>query len=126
MKKTRFIGAFICEIRQHDEMEFESLVDSGIKFPKNLPNSLVNKFGVLYLSGKEVMVPLDGQHRLAALEFAISGKDEKKNDIKGLTPNPQVASDTCTVILIKHDIEKSRKIFNSPINMPNLQRRPII
>ena len=64
-------------IRQHDEMEFESLVDSGIKFPKNLPNSLVNKFGVLYLSGK-VMVPLDGQHRLAALEFAISGKDEKK------------------------------------------------
>ena len=108
----RFIGAFICEVRQHDEMEFESLVDAGVKFPKALPNSLMNKFGILYLSGSEIMIPLDGQHRLAALDFAISGKDEKKNDIKGLTPNPAVASDTCTVILIRHDLEKARKIFN--------------
>ena len=108
----RFIGAFICEVRQHDEMEFESLVDAGVKFPKALPNSLMNKFGILYLSGSEIMIPLDGQHRLAAIDFAISGKDEKKNDIKGLTPNPAVASDTCTVILIRHDLEKARKIFN--------------
>ena len=110
--EDRFIGAFICEVRQHDEMEFESLVDAGIKFPKALPNSLMNKFGILYLSGSEIMIPLDGQHRLAALDFAISGKDEKKNDIAGLTPNPSVASDTCTVILIRHDLEKARKIFN--------------
>ena len=48
------------------------------------------------------MIPLDGQHRLAALGFAISGKDEKKNDIAGLTPKSSVASDTCTVILIRH------------------------
>ena len=108
----RFIGAFICEVRQHDEMEFESLVDAGVKFPKALPNSLMNKFGILYLSGSEIMIPLDGQHRLAALDFAISGKDEKRNDIKGLTPNPAVASDTCTVILIRHNLEKARKIFN--------------
>jgi DNA sulfur modification protein DndB len=108
----RFIGAFICEVRQHDEMEFESLVDAGVKFPKALPNSLMSKFGILYLSGSEIMIPLDGQHRLAALDFAISGKDEKRNDIKGLTPNPAVASDTCTVILIRHNLEKARKIFN--------------
>ena len=110
--EDRFIGAFICEVRQHDEMEFETLVDAGIKFPKALPNSLMNKFGILYLSGSEIMIPLDGQHRLAALDFAISGKDEKKNDIKGLTPNPNVAADTCTVILLRHDLEKARKIFN--------------
>jgi len=110
--EDRFIGAFIVEVRQGDEMEFESLVDAGVKFPKALPNSLMNKFGILYLSGSEVMIPLDGQHRLAALEFAISGKDEKKNDIKGLSANPAVAADTCTVILIKHDLEKARKIFN--------------
>jgi len=108
----RFIGAFIVEVRGDEEMEFESLVDAGIKFPKALPNSLMNQFGILYLSGSEVMIPLDGQHRLAALEFAISGKDERKNDIKGLTPNPKVAEDTCTVILIRHDLEKARKIFN--------------
>lgn len=108
----RFIGAFIVEVRGDEEMEFESLVDAGIKFPKALPNSLMNQFGILYLSGSEVMIPIDGQHRLAALEFSISGKDERKNDIKGLTPNPKVAEDTCTVILIRHDLEKARKIFN--------------
>jgi DNA sulfur modification protein DndB len=72
----------------------------------------MNKFGILYLSGSEIMIPLDGQHRLAALDFAITGKDEKKNDIKGLKPNPEVAADTCTVILIRHDLDKARKIFN--------------
>jgi len=110
--KDRFIGAFIVEVRQHDEMEFESLVDAGAKFPKALPNSLMNQFGILYLSGSEIMVPLDGQHRLKALEFAISGKNEKQQDIPGFKPNPEVAEDTCTVILIKHDLEKARKIFN--------------
>lgn len=110
--EDRFIGAFIVEVRQHEEMEFESLVDAGIKFPKALPTSLMNKFGILYLSGSEIMIPLDGQHRLAALDFAITGKDEKKNDIKGLKPNPEVAADTCTVILIRHDLDKARKIFN--------------
>ena len=110
--EDRFFGAFICEVRKHQEMEFESLVDAGAKFPKGLPNSLMNQFGILYLSGNEVMVPLDGQHRLAALKFAISGKDQRSEDIKGLTPNPDVASDTCTVILIKHDLEKARRIFN--------------
>lgn len=110
--EDRFFGAFIAEVRQHENMEFESLVDAGIKFPKALPSSLMSKFGLLYLEGSEVLIPLDGQHRLAALEFAISGKDEKKNDIKGLSPNPEVARDTCTVILIKHDLEKARKIFH--------------
>ena len=110
--EDRFIGAFIVEVRQHEEMEFESLVDAGIKFPKALPTTLMNKFGILYLSGSEIMIPLDGQHRLAALDFAITGKDEKKNDIKGLKPNPAVAADTCTVILIRHNLDKARKIFN--------------
>ena len=110
--EDRFFGAFIVEVRQHDEMEFEGLVDSGIKPPKGIPNSLMNQFGILYLSGSEIMIPLDGQHRLAALEFAISGKDQKQADIKGLTPNPKVAEDTCTVIMIRHDLEKARRIFN--------------
>lgn len=109
--EDRFIGAFIVEVRNDDEMEFESLIDAGVKFPKGFGNAM-NPFGVLYLSGSEIMVPLDGQHRLAALDFAISGKNEKKQDIKGLEPNPQVANDSCTVILVRHDLEKSRKIFN--------------
>ncbi|WP_445779279.1 DNA sulfur modification protein DndB [Shewanella sp.] len=110
--EDRFIGAFIVEVRNADEMVFESLTEAGVKGPRALPQSLMNQFGVLYLSGAEVLIPLDGQHRLAALKFAISGVDEKSQSIKGLTPNPKIAEDTCTVILIKHDLEKARKIFN--------------
>ena len=59
-----------------------------------------------------MLVPLDGQHRLAALMFAISGKDERQQPIRGLDAKTDVANDDCTVILIKHDEKKSRKIFN--------------
>ena len=108
----RFIGAFIVAVHQHEEMEFESLVDAGAKFPRGMPNSLMNQFGVLYLSGNEILVPLDGQHRLAALKFAISGKNNEQKDIPFFEGNPKVAEDTCTVILIRNDPVKARKIFN--------------
>lgn len=108
----RFLGAFIVAVYQHEEMEFESLVDAGAKFPRGMPNSLMNQFGVLYLSGQEVLVPLDGQHRLAALTFAISGKNQEKKDIPFFEANPKVAEDSCTVILLRNDPVKSRKIFN--------------
>lgn len=110
--EDRFIGSFIVAVHQDDEMEFESLVDAGIKFPKAMPNSLMKQFGVLYLSGSEVLVPLDGQHRLAALKFAIDGKDNKGKPIPLLKANPKVAEDVCSVIMIRHDAQKARKIFN--------------
>jgi len=109
--EDRFIGAFIVMAMQDDEMEFESLVDAGAKFPKGMPNSLMSQFGVLYLSGSEVLVPLDGQHRLAALKFAIEGKDNKGKDLD-FGANPKIAEDFCTIILISNDPHKSRKIFN--------------
>lgn len=108
----RFIGAFIVAIHQHEDVQFESLVDSGIKFPAIMPKSVSNQFGVLYLSGSEVLVPLDGQHRLAALKFAITGKDEKDAEIPGLHGSTELANDVCTVIFIRNDPQKSRKIFN--------------
>lgn len=109
--KDRFIGAFIVEVRNHQEMLFSSLEDAGVKFPTSFGPAKI-PFGVLYLSGGEVMIPLDGQHRLAALDFAMTGKNEKRADISGLKANIEVGSDTCTVILVRHDAEKSRKIFN--------------
>jgi DNA sulfur modification protein DndB len=108
----RFIGAFIVAAHQDEEMEFESLVDAGMKFPKAMPNSLMKQFGVLYLSGSEVLVPLDGQHRLAALKFAIEGKDNTGKELPLFTANPKVAEDVCTVILVRNDAQKARKIFN--------------
>ncbi len=110
--EDRFFGAFIVAIHNDEEMEFESLVDAGIKFPKAMPNSLMKQFGVLYLSGSELLVPLDGQHRLAALRFAITGKDNTGKELPFFQAKSEVAEDVCTVIMVRDDPQKSRKIFN--------------
>ena len=113
--EDRFFGAFIVTMINSDDIKFEPstniLRGSGVP---ELYREAAEAFGFLSLKGSEVLVPLDGQHRLAALKFAISGKDEKQQDIDGLgeyTGN-EIAGDDCTVLLIQHDSMKSRKIFN--------------
>ena len=110
----RFFGAFIVSMNAQEDIEFESatsILKGGIP---GLYKGAAAAFGFLTLKGSEVLVPLDGQHRLAALMFAITGKDEKQRPIGGLGEiNPSdIAMDDCTVILVKHDTTKSRKIFN--------------
>ena len=107
----RFFGAFIVSVLNADGVEFEPLGDMAPKIP-NLYKKAGKAFGFLTLSGSEVMVPLDGQHRLAALDFAITGKDEGKRPIDDFEANVSVAADVCAVILIVHDAAKSRGIFN--------------
>ena len=107
----RFFGAFIVSVLHAEGIEFEPLGNLISRIP-NLYKSAGNSFGFLTLEGDEILVPLDGQHRLAALEFAISGRDERHQSIPGLEANTDVAKDDCTVILIKHEAIKSRKIFN--------------
>ena len=108
----RFIGSFIVVVKNDKGMAFECFSDAGIKIPKLLGHSFAENIGILTFSGGELLVPLDGQHRLAALKFATTGKDEKGTDITGIAANEELAEDTCTLILIRDDIEKSRKIFN--------------
>lgn len=107
----RFFGAFIVDIFNGDDVQFEP-IGAIVKNLPTLYQHAARTFGFLYLQGDEVLVPLDGQHRLAALKFAISGKDEKSKDIAGISPNLDVAKDSCTVILIRHQPKKARKIFN--------------
>ena len=108
----RFFGAFIVTMLHSEKTDFEPMTKIfGEKVP-NLYRSAGSAFGFLTLEGTEVLVPLDGQHRLAALGFAITGKDEKQQHIRDLEPRTEVAEDICTVLLIKHDESKSRKIFN--------------
>lgn len=108
----RFFGAFIVTMLNSEDTEFEPMTRIfGDKVPK-LYKSAGSAFGFLTLEGTEVLVPLDGQHRLAALDFAMTGRDDKQQPIKDLEPRIEVAEDICTVILIKHDPTKSRKIFN--------------
>ena len=108
----RFFGAFIASILNHENIEFEEISDI---FPGKIPASYrkaADAFGFLTLQGSEILVPLDGQHRLVALLFAISGKDEKQQPLMNFVAQASIAKDVCTVMLIKHDEKKSRKIFN--------------
>lgn len=107
----RFFGALIVDVINGEEMEFEPLGRIAGKPPK-LYETAARAFGFLTLSGKEVLVPLDGQHRLAALKFALSGKDERQRPITLFDPNTEIATDDILLILVKHDRGKARKIFN--------------
>jgi len=107
----RFFGAFIVDIYNGEEIVFETL-DSVIPRLPNAYRGSGNSIGFLTFPGGETLVPLDGQHRLAALKFAISGKDERDNDITGINATFEVGNDDCTVILVKHEELKARKIFN--------------
>ena len=58
-----------------------------------------------------MLVPLDGQHRLKAIEFAVTGRDQTGKPIPGLTQNEDLANDDVTVILVAYEARKARKIF---------------
>lgn len=107
----RFFGAFIVMMYK-GEIEFEPINNIYKGNVPKLYSNAAGAFGFLNFEGDEILVPLDGQHRLAALEFAITGKDQNQQSIKDVDPSPSVASDMCTVILVGNDTEKSRKIFN--------------
>ena len=107
----RFFGAFIVDIYNPKGVFFEPANDIIDKLP-GIYRSSARLFGFLHFSGEEVLIPLDGQHRLVALKFAIEGNDQKGKPIRGLDPNLEVAKDLVTVILVKHDERKARKIFN--------------
>ena len=107
----RFFGALIVDVLNADDMEFEEMGNVSSKIPK-LYQTASKAFGFLTLGGGEVLVPLDGQHRLAAIQFALSGKDERQRPIANVTPNPEMANDDVLLIMLKHDVVKGRKIFN--------------
>ena len=109
----RFFGGLIVDVINSEEMVFEAMdnVYQARRIP-NLYQTASKSFGFLTLSGGEMLVPLDGQHRLAAIQFALSGKDEKQKPIPGVSPNPELANDDVLLIMIKHESEKGRKIFN--------------
>lgn len=109
---SRFFGALIVAAMNFDEEEaFEPLTEVTTK---GLPRSYrvpATSMGFLVFNGGEVLVPLDGQHRLAAIEFAVTGRDERKNPIAGVPACSQLAEEDVTVILVPYKPDKARKIF---------------
>ncbi len=110
--ESRFFGAIIVAAMNFSTaVFFEPLSDVATKGLPKLYKTGTASMGFLIFSGGEVLVPLDGQHRLKAIEFAISGRDENGKNIPGITPCTQLADEDVSVILVPYEPTKARKIF---------------
>ena len=110
--ESRFFGAIIVAAFHFDEnIDWEPL---DVVVPKGVPKRYVadlESIGFLNFRGGEMLVPLDGQHRLKAIEFALTGRDEKSKDIPNMETCAHLAQEDVTVILIPYEPAKARKIF---------------
>ena len=110
---SRFFGAIIvAAINFGDHVSFEPLSTVATKGLPGLYQSAAESMGFLTFRGGEVLIPLDGQHRLKAIQFAVTGRDEKNRNIPAIsTPCTNLAQEDVTVILVAYDSRKARKIF---------------
>lgn len=109
---SRFFGAVIvAAINFGEEVLFEPLSDVTTRGLPNLYRTAASGMGFLTFKGGEVLVPLDGQHRLKAIEFAVSGRDERGRDIPNVRPCIELAQEDVTVVLVAYEPQKARKIF---------------
>ena len=60
---------------------------------------------------KEMLIPIDGQHRYAAIKTAITGKSIDDKELKDFKSNPSIEADDVSLILIRHK-DETRNIFN--------------
>ncbi len=110
----RFSGALVLAVVNHDKMAFEPLpnIGGGRNPVPQLYQSAARDMGFLTLNGNEILVPLDGQHRTKAFQFAIDGTDDNNRPIEGVKSNLELANDQVAVILVRFDAARSRRIFN--------------
>ncbi len=112
--ESRFFGAVIVAAMNFgEEVSFEPLSDVATRGLPGLYRSAAAGMGFLTFKGGEVLVPLDGQHRLKAIEFAISARDEKGREISDFSPCAQLAQEDVTVVLVAYEPQKARKIFHA-------------
>ena len=110
---SRFFGAVIVAAMNFgEEVSFEPLAEMTTKGLPGLYRKASTNMGFLTFEGGELLVPLDGQHRLKAIEFAVTGRDERGRDIAGIIkPCTQLAQEDVTVILVPYIPQRARKIF---------------
>ena len=108
--KDRFFGSLLVAMQHADQITFEPLTDVAAKLPVAYKTPAAGA-GFLTLKGGEVMFPIDGQHRLRAIKYAIDGRDSAGKDLD-LTPSTGLAQDDVVVVLFKFETEISRKIFS--------------
>jgi len=109
----RFFGAIIVAAENLKPSQFKPL--SKIT-AKDLPDAYdPGPMGFLTFKGGERMFPLDGQHRLKAIDFALRGTDEGGKKIVSIPkPARDLANEDVTVIVVPFDPQNpqiARKIF---------------
>ncbi|MGL5436961.1 MAG: DNA sulfur modification protein DndB [Lachnospiraceae bacterium] len=116
----RFFSSLVIDIYQGwEDIEFELLENITGKLPNAYKNAMEN-FGFVTFPGNQVLIALDGQHRLLSLKIAIKGKmgvpagvEWKPSWDKKVTPHPEIANEEVSVIFVKHESNaKIRKLFN--------------
>ena len=111
--ENRFSGALVLAIINPDNIAFEFLGDfPGGRHVPQLYQSASRDMGFLTLSGEEVLVPIDGQHRAKAFKFAMTGSDDNGKPLSRIKGNTALAEDQAAVILMRFDAHTSRLIFN--------------
>ncbi len=110
-REDRFYGAIILTIINGDEVEFEP-VEFLMKGLPRIYRSAFCSVGFLTLQGRELLVPLDGQHRVKAIQMAITGKGQGDKDLgEGFKQSETISNDDVPVMLVRQDPKKNRQIF---------------
>ena len=110
----RFTGALVLAVKNHEEMVFQSWDDVYSIKPALRPiyDYMHVNIGFLRRSGKEVFLPLDGQHRVKAFKYAIDGVNSKNRPILDAQANTDLGRDEVPVILVRFIPLPARRIFN--------------
>ncbi len=135
-----FMGAVVLQADKLADDCFDPLIGKGALAPDSVIRPYrdsAKQFGFLNLTGGEVLRPLDGQHRLKALDFAIRGLDDQGKQLPPTPPPASSASESAkksknvaspsqpasegsaevlanedvTVIVVRANLERARKIF---------------
>lgn len=111
---NRFSGSLVLAVQNDEKMIFEELskVTGRLDSLPGLYKDAASEMGFVVMSGQEVLVPLDGQHRAKAFKVAIEGHAANDRDPPSILPNMDLARDVVAVILVRFDKKLSRYIFN--------------
>jgi len=115
--KDRFFSSLVVAIYKGEEPDFIPLEELiNLNDPNLRPlREPTKRFGYLTIPENSILVPLDGQHRLAALKMAITGKDQEDKEIPNniFEHNPDLADEDVSIILFRFQAKQAKSIFNS-------------
>lgn len=111
---ARFSGALVLAVVDPDDtMAFEPLNQfAGRSITPALYQAAAANMGFLTLTGDEILVPLDGQHRIKAFQYAIDGTDDNNRPIPSIKVNTDLSKDQVAVILVRFQPTPARRIFS--------------